>query len=114
MRVRRREGLTLLAFGHEALRLREGGVEGGLASKGLVVEGVAEVGPGRAVLAAEGRAVRGGGRDDERARGGELAGEDARVAGRDDDDAIGRAARVEHGFECGGREKPGAPARCDG
>src|SRR5215204_3590484 len=61
-----------------------------------IEERVAEVSPCRAVLAAERGPVRSGSRDHERAPVSERGHEHARVARRNDHDAILRPARIEH------------------
>ena len=95
LRVRRVEPLLPLAGGDEFPGGREGAIQLPVAAQGAVEEGVAEIGPGGAVAAAEGGLVRRRRGDDEGPRIGKRVGEDAGVAGRNDEHPVACAGRVE-------------------
>src|SRR4051794_5591638 len=88
LRARWLKPLPLFACGHEPTRLIERGFQTRRAPERSVEERIAEVSPCRAVFASERGPVGSGSRDYERARVSECGHEDARVAGRDYDNAI--------------------------
>src|SRR5215204_356516 len=70
------------------------------AAESLIEESISKIGPGCAVLTTECGTVWCCRSDDESTRTGQCAGEHTRIAGRDDDDAIPRATRVQHRSQC--------------
>src|SRR5215204_3417019 len=114
LRVRRLEAFPLFARGHEPTCLIERGFQTRRGPERPIEERVAKVSPCRTVLAAKRGPVRSGSRDHEGAPVSERGHEHARVARRNDHDAILRPARIEHLAQFNWGESVFATPRNDG
>src|SRR5262245_59136765 len=114
LRMRRHEAVARFALPHQRACQRERVLQPRRPAQRDVEKGVAEIGPFGAILAAEGRMIGVGRRDDQAIRVSEPRYEHAGIAGRYDYGPISHVRRIEHVSKARRRERFLPPSGHDG